>query len=569
MISGRIFVALIICIFCVIPIHSSVEGHTKESLYSKCKEAMVMRRYPDLIAYGDSLYKLGVVAKDKNVVDLGRVLKIRGEICGHASSSHKEDMKKLTEEVLVESPVIKEDELTYYKLSTLTLYYLYEDLDFSKASDAAYKALECAESIRQPSLQADALGGLTAIYFLKGDSAGWDYAIRCEEIAKSIKNYSARYVAIINMANYLFNQGNTERALKYVLEAKDLVDKNNIESEKCYVDCFLGDIYAKLGNIKKATTYYERSLLPNSETSIYDLGYAKMRFASFLGDQKKYKEAFQMLKQVEDGINKETAPNYYIHLILQMAELLEAMDLDKTAIAYYKRYMDLKDQQITAEKEKAINVVELKYKITAAENVNMQQSLEIAQKRRNLWVMTGIAMIFIITACMLWILNRRKNKYYKEVVKSKLEALEKQKELQTELNALIERNEATSLAISEDTASNLYGHLSLLMSKDMVYTQQDLSLEKLASMLDTNRTYLSHVIKTKANASYASYVNEFRLNHAIGLLSDPNNQDSLKMIAFESGFSTVVNFYHLFKQKVGMSPAIFRKNAQSTQKGDF
>lgn len=526
---------------------------------------MAFRNYTDLMEIADSLYHFGLSTDNKEAIEMGRILKIRGEISGHAGLSHKEEMGKLTEKMLKEDSIIVYNDLTYHTLYTLALYYLYEDLDYSKAADAAYKALESAEAIGQKSFQADALGTLTAIYVLKGDSAGWEYAKKCEEIAKDVNNHSARYVAYINMANFMYNQGKFKETLKYLLEAKDLIDKNHIVSEKSYADCFLADVYSKLGDKKKAKKYYELSLQPNDATSFYDFGYAKMRYASFLEEQKKYKEALAQLKEVEGNINKNNRPNYYLHLLMQIAEVLEAMDMDKDAIDYYKRYMELKDQQITAEKEKAINVVELKYKVAVAENINMQQSLEMIKKEKKLWIMTGISMIFIITAGLLLILYRRRNKYFKAVVKAKLDALEKQKELQHQLNELMERKESNGLSISEDMASDLYKRLTLLMTNDEVYCQQDLSLDKLATMLETNRTYLSHVIKTKANTTYSSYINEFRLNHTIGLLSDPDNTDSLKMIAFKSGFSTVANFYHLFKQKVGMSPAIFRENAQGTK----
>ena len=61
--------------------------------------------------------------------------------------------------------------------------------------------------------------------------------------------------------------------------------------------------------------------------------------------------------------------------------------------------------------------------------------------------------------------------------------------------------------------------------------------------------------------SYSSYINELRLNEAIRVLSTSDSSDIVKTVATSVGFYNQSNFYRLFKQKTGLSPAQFRQQA--------
>ena len=101
------------------------------------------------------------------------------------------------------------------------------------------------------------------------------------------------------------------------------------------------------------------------------------------------------------------------------------------------------------------------------------------------------------------------------------------------------------------------------MTEDKLYRDTSLSLEKAATLLMTNRTYLSQVVNDKGGKSFSSYVNDFRLNEAVEILSDPFNSEPLKNVGISVGFSSPSNFYTLFRQRVGVSPSVFRNNIKS------
>lgn len=105
------------------------------------------------------------------------------------------------------------------------------------------------------------------------------------------------------------------------------------------------------------------------------------------------------------------------------------------------------------------------------------------------------------------------------------------------------------------------------METDKPYHEPRLTREKLAKMLGTNRTYLSTVIHAKGGMSYQQFVNTYRINEAIEVLSDASQiERPLKQLWSELGFTSPSTFYKLFQQSVGITPLAFRKQIPGIKK---
>ena len=109
--------------------------------------------------------------------------------------------------------------------------------------------------------------------------------------------------------------------------------------------------------------------------------------------------------------------------------------------------------------------------------------------------------------------------------------------------------------------TQIYTGLETLMNEDKVYRKSDLSLEKAATMLNTNRTY--HVagrqrkcgllcILRKQISSSGSYRNSFR-------------SEKHRIIKVHRHFRRIllsIQFLHTIPAKMGMSPSLFRRECQ-------
>lgn len=96
----------------------------------------------------------------------------------------------------------------------------------------------------------------------------------------------------------------------------------------------------------------------------------------------------------------------------------------------------------------------------------------------------------------------------------------------------------------------------LLFEKERVYLNPRLRLSELATLLGTNRTYLSQYFNQNCESTFYDFVNDYRIHHAKLLLH--STDDTLETIAMNSGFNSLSTFRRAFVQREGMSPIEFR-----------
>lgn len=90
------------------------------------------------------------------------------------------------------------------------------------------------------------------------------------------------------------------------------------------------------------------------------------------------------------------------------------------------------------------------------------------------------------------------------------------------------------------------------------YTQPGFTIEDLARVLDTNRTYLSDYIKNTYHVSFREWVTGLRLEYAKQMLRE-HPEMSVSRISEASGFLSLSYFTRIFAEKEGCSPARWRK----------
>lgn len=84
------------------------------------------------------------------------------------------------------------------------------------------------------------------------------------------------------------------------------------------------------------------------------------------------------------------------------------------------------------------------------------------------------------------------------------------------------------------------------------YTERDCTLSRMASELQYNVKYLSHLVKSELGVGFSEYLMGLRLRHAVLLVRQ--GVTSVKNIAILSGFSDPLYFSRVFREKMGVSP---------------
>lgn len=89
------------------------------------------------------------------------------------------------------------------------------------------------------------------------------------------------------------------------------------------------------------------------------------------------------------------------------------------------------------------------------------------------------------------------------------------------------------------------------------FANSDLSVVMLANRLSYNPKYISHIFKEKMGVTYTEYLRNVRIKYAVTLFD--HGIDSVKNVAFLSGFTDPLYFSTVFKKVVGKSPSEYMK----------
>ena len=91
------------------------------------------------------------------------------------------------------------------------------------------------------------------------------------------------------------------------------------------------------------------------------------------------------------------------------------------------------------------------------------------------------------------------------------------------------------------------------------YKEKGYSAKKLAEDLNTNTRYISAVVNVRFHANYTSFVNKFRIEEAMTLLTDKRYQDlNMEEISDMVGFANRQSFYASFYKFMNMTPREYR-----------
>ncbi|MBE6559515.1 MAG: helix-turn-helix transcriptional regulator [Ruminococcaceae bacterium] len=84
-----------------------------------------------------------------------------------------------------------------------------------------------------------------------------------------------------------------------------------------------------------------------------------------------------------------------------------------------------------------------------------------------------------------------------------------------------------------------------------------LTITSVAQELSYNSKYLSHLFKQKMGMNYSDYIRTLRIKYAVALFE--RGIDSVKNVAFLSGFTDPLYFSSVFRKCIGVSPREFKK----------
>ncbi|WP_160114017.1 response regulator transcription factor [Aquimarina sp. AU119] len=431
------------------------------------------------------------------------------------------------------------------------------------------------------------------------------YLIASEAAKKNGNQYLYRSIKF-NIGLLKNNAGEREEAQTIFLEHLNFLDQNpKFKSPSDYnrVLFALTDSYVYSNQFSKAKSYIDqgiRQTLKVNDTSIYS--HFVMYSGMYEYFSKNYKTAIDSLEKGKDIIKDFDEVNtrmaicdYYI------ARSYRALGNNESSISYFKNVdhilkktedvipelIDTYDYLIADSKSKNDLEKQIEYintllrldsirhanQIYLTKNINERYDTAelIAEKEKLINELQeetflkeetiAVLILFLITLVILVVYffyrsyaNKRRFLNLLEEQKNKDQG---QPEFNTISNTISKKEE---IDIPEEVIATVLKKLHGF-EESVRFSKKQYTLNSLAKELQTNSAYLSKIINVHKNMNFANYLNNLRVDFAVGELTTDKALRSytIKAIAEEVGFKNAQSFSSAFHKRTGIYPSYFIK----------
>jgi len=440
--------------------------------------------------------------------------------------------------------------------------------------------------------------------------------MEARELYKKNNNRNGTSNVLNNLGVIYGNRGDYELALEHFKGAIKIKQQlSNFDQETDGVQSYLGGsfnniglIYELIGQNDSALYYFNKSLqirksindyvgiadsysnigimYLNSNNNALSEQYLLKSFiiADSVGNNRLYRNAAANLSEfyfLQGDINnaekyidycyERDSSDIAIDIMISIFDFKSKISFSrndyKKAYLYQKRYMELKDSLINEETESHIAQLQIAHEVQQKEEriviLKKEKQIEIKQNKLKSRVLFILFIFLSITAAIAFVFFRQKRKLTfsnKELVKRNLEIISVDRNKKERIDNT--PTKYASSALSDEKKQQTISNLKQILEEKELYLKKDLTIELTAAKLKISRTYLSQIVNETFNSNFTTFINNYRINHAVQLISDPaNSKYSIAGIAELSGFHSISSFNTLFKQKTGLTPSAFRKIA--------
>lgn len=434
---------------------------------------------------------------------------------------------------------------------------LYNQLDSRRCINHLLDGLRFAERAGDETLLSQLKCNLALAYYVRKDPSGLEYAREVYATGLDNDDTYLIYCGSVTSAYMYYCIGEYRTALDYIVVALPLA--SNYKDEHGVYTLY-GDILLRLGREAEARACYDRALATNNTDDRFSGIDIYLSYGNYLKDKRLFDQALSMLRSGIDIADRNAnTMNRYL-LYEAAAEICSLMHDREGHDRYAVLYKRDRDSIFNLHSERTIAQLKLSYERDKYEGLVSRSAADVRQARaRQRTLIAATLLVFVLSIGALFIHFRRKER-------SLLAMLAKQRSRFSPDRALHPTDAAPQQPVAEaETATEadrkteeIYRRLESLMREQRIYRDAGITRERVAAMLSTNRTYLTSVIGKYAGQSFLAYINTFRIEEAVGILSDSGNDIPIKALVHELGFGSVSTFYKLFSAATGYSPSQYR-----------
>ena len=119
--------------------------------------------------------------------------------------------------------------------------------------------------------------------------------------------------------------------------------------------------------------------------------------------------------------------------------------------------------------------------------------------------------------------------------------------------------------VNLEECKRLTEKLEIIMQSNKPYTNPDLKIADLASLIGTSAHTMSYLFNQYLNRNYYDYINDYRITEFKSLVEqDEYSKYTLSALAELCGFSSRASFFRYFKKVTGITPNEYIRSIDKT-----
>lgn len=332
-------------------------------------------------------------------------------------------------------------------------------------------------------------------------------------------------------------------------------------SNKIVLNCMMAETYILEGKEDSASAFLDRAMISYDEKSNYYQRKGKnvvlpncflspcYLFADLLWKSGKIQQANQyytiaeplMKDIVKTPIRMELqikALTNFSSFCRETKQYEKALSLLARRDSVLQTYLEFKAKNDKKNYAERLKIQELKHELNESEDVNR--------------INTHVAAICIFLLVISVAATFKSISMYRK--------LKKQGAVNYRLQGMIKKCDEGDMpeshSVSMDQYELLFWQALHKVRDEQYFLKSDLTIETLADVLNTNRSYLSVSINRFCDKGFSVWLNNFRIQHAEQLMRE-NPSIALKDLPEQCGYATTGTFVRNFKRCHNMSPSEF------------
>lgn len=458
-------------------------------------------------------------------------------------------------------------------------YALNYEMDYTRAMRCYVESSKIHKQLGNPRNLVINLCNISIIFVLRQDPLGYKYAKEALDICHKYKLDSHfESISWISVAEMLTLNKNYNDALNAIKNAEELVERDGLDYLKTITYVTHAKIFKILGSrydaeiyLKKAAEFLDKAQIDQNIDYYFNCA---LLYTKFFDKDKALDNYF-------DALRLSYKFKYVDHrgeILKGISDVYDKVGEKELSYAYMRRYNLFKDSILNAQKERDFNNYQLLLQKAEQEKLLQSKEIDLLKANRRSLILLSAFVIFaiIITFVLIYIIN--KNRTYAQLVKIHQKNLYKSNPEFVNDNILLSENEdpmphdvpaETTAQHDEniddtDINKDIFDRIEDLMKTDKLYTDKELTLEKVANRLNTNRSYVSRAINKYSGQGFFNYINTYRINEATRILSE--SDIPLKQLCDDVGFLSTSTFYRAFQKETGCSPSRYRSELLKLKK---